>query len=819
MTVRRGAVPFLFAWFTLCFSLSLHAGIQTRVDHETLLAFDAPTEIGGHLVVKNVDLGLGARQTLELERFDVFAPDAVIEVYDAAGKPHPLKPTAVRQFRGQIAGQPDSLVYLSVGDEISGLIIARDHKFVARSMKVSNTRQRELLIDEVAMTDELEMPGYTCDIDNVAITPTVGFVPRSLAFDAPPQADGALVTLTSTTTLNLALQTDVPLYTNFGSNAATLETWVRNTYGAASTIYRRDLRTDLRIVYLGISTATDPWVVNPGTAGTWNGNAVTYTSGHALAEYGDYWHNSAPTATPRSAAMLLSGQSQLAGVGWIGTVCQADFLCGSCGSADYTGHYGGAYAYCGGLGLSAGDRTTIPDVATPPYNVPASYYWAVLQISHELGHVVQSQHTHCIALTAQEQSTYSVARGFVDICNSPGGSCYSGVTSVPVEKGTIMSYCHLLAGGGTNLRWIFGEAGFPSAKVLSNMRTALDAKTPNLSAIGLSATTLAAGATGTASVTSLGGGYTYLWSISNGSINSGQGTNSIGFTASTNPTTITLTVTLNSTGCAVTDSATVTVTAGASAVKGDFTGDGKPDVLLRNYSTGQDALWPMNGTTWTGTIIDLPALPLTTYRFEGTGDFNADGKNDVLLRNGTTGQNALWLMNGTTLNGIVDLPALPNTAYKFEGTGDFNADGKPDIILRNTTTGQDALWLMNGTALQSIVDLPALANVAYRFESCGDFNADGKPDIVLRNYTTGQNAIWLMNGTVLQSIVDLPALPNTSYRIDAVADFNNDTKPDIVLRNYSTGQNAIWIMNGTSLSSVVDLPALPNVSYEINGPR
>ena len=258
--------------------------------------------------------------------------------------------------------------------------------------------------------------------------------------------------------------------------------------------------------------------------------------------------------------------------------------------------------------------------------------------------------------------------------------------------------------------------------------------------------------------------------------------------------------------------------ASCSGSRGDYNADRVTDIVLRNYSTGQNAVWRMSGTALVG-ISDLPALTNTSWRIEGTADFNFNGSTDVLLRNYATGQNAVWLMSGTSLSSIVDLPALPNTDFHIEGVADFNSDGKPDIILRNYVTGQNALWLMNGTALASIVDLPALTNTSYRIESAGDFNGDGRTDIVLRNYTTGQNAVWLMSGTVLQAIADLPALVNPTFRIDAVGDFNSDLRPDIVWRNYLTGQNAVWLMNGTNLGSINDLPALTNVSFEINGPR
>jgi hypothetical protein len=255
-----------------------------------------------------------------------------------------------------------------------------------------------------------------------------------------------------------------------------------------------------------------------------------------------------------------------------------------------------------------------------------------------------------------------------------------------------------------------------------------------------------------------------------------------------------------------------------SGVRGDFNRDGKPDLLLRNYSTGQNAVWLMNGLTLTA-IADLPALPNTSIRFEGTADFDADGNSDIVLRNYANGSNAVWLMNGTSLIRVVDLPALTNVNVHFEGTGDFNADGKPDILLRNYATGANAIWLMNGTSVGAIADLPALPNTNYRFESAADLTGDGRPDIVLRNYSTGQNAVWVMAGVTLSRVSDLPALPNTSYRIDALGDFNGDASPDIVLRNYATGQNATWLMSGLSLVSIRDLPALGNLNYEINGPR
>ena len=75
--------------------------------------------------------------------------------------------------------------------------------------------------------------------------------------------------------------------------------------------------------------------------------------------------------------------------------------------------------------------------------------------------------------------------------------------------------------------------------------------------------------------------------------------------------------------------------------------------------------------------------------------------------------------------------------WTIVGTGDFNDDGKPDIILRNTSSGQDVVWYMNGATLTSWANLPAVADQTWAIVGTGDFNEDGKPDIVWRNTSTG----------------------------------------------------------------------------------
>ena len=55
----------------------------------------------------------------------------------------------------------------------------------------------------------------------------------------------------------------------------------------------------------------------------------------------------------------------------------------------------------------------------------------------------------------------------------------------------------------------------------------------------------------------------------------------------------------------------------------------------------------------------------------------------------------IWLMNGTTVSHSA-VPSPTPAGSRRHAVGDFNGDGKTDIVWRNTTTGATAVWLMNG---------------------------------------------------------------------------------------------------------------------------
>ncbi|MBN1916661.1 MAG: FG-GAP repeat protein [Verrucomicrobia bacterium] len=254
---------------------------------------------------------------------------------------------------------------------------------------------------------------------------------------------------------------------------------------------------------------------------------------------------------------------------------------------------------------------------------------------------------------------------------------------------------------------------------------------------------------------------------------------------------------------------------------GDFNGNGKADLLWYNGTTGQVGIWLINGYTFAGGGVPASLDPSEGWTIKGVGDFNGDGKDDVLLRETTTGQVAMWFMNGLRLAAAGVITTVdPASGYEIKGVGDLNGNGKDDIVWHNTTTGEVAVWLMNGgniaaAGVARTVD-PASS---YEIQHVADYDGDGRADILWRKTDTGAVAVWIMNGTSLvrggtPGTVD----PASAWTLKGTGDFDGDAKADLVWYEATTGYVGIWLLNGTSLRrGGVPAAVNPADGWEIKG--
>lgn len=238
----------------------------------------------------------------------------------------------------------------------------------------------------------------------------------------------------------------------------------------------------------------------------------------------------------------------------------------------------------------------------------------------------------------------------------------------------------------------------------------------------------------------------------------------------------------------------VVQSAASRGFNGDFDRDGNVDLLWRDYSTGRNVVWFMNGATVTASI-DLIPVADTNWRIQGTSDFNGDGCTDILWRHYGTGSNGVWLMHGSTLLSAITIGSPIPTNWRVHGMGDFNRDGSTDLVWRDYITGSNGIWLMQGTTLVKAVALPKVEGSNLKIHGVADCNQDGQVDVLWRNSLTGENFVWLMNGTAVSSTYALPSV-KVNWELQGTGDFNGDAKADLLWQDRTTGAIGVWVMQG-----------------------
>jgi BarA-like signal transduction histidine kinase len=244
----------------------------------------------------------------------------------------------------------------------------------------------------------------------------------------------------------------------------------------------------------------------------------------------------------------------------------------------------------------------------------------------------------------------------------------------------------------------------------------------------------------------------------------------------------------------------------------DVNGDGVTDIVWRNTSTGDNYVWLMNGTTRIGGL-PIERLADKNWKIEGVADFNGDGLADLVWRNWSTGANSVWYMNGATHSGNATLSTVADLNWQIGAVADFNSDGQTDILWRNYSTGENSLWLMNGVNHSGSVAFDKQTDPNWKIVAAGDMNGDGFTDIVWRNTSNGQNAVWYYSDTARTGTAYLDSVSDQNWKIVLLADFNSDGQTDILWRNASTGENTVWFMSDTTRTSTAALEKVPDVSW------
>lgn len=195
---------------------------------------------------------------------------------------------------------------------------------------------------------------------------------------------------------------------------------------------------------------------------------------------------------------------------------------------------------------------------------------------------------------------------------------------------------------------------------------------------------------------------------------------------------------------------------------GDFDGDSKDDILLWNSKDKFFKILLSDGSELNDSLLKakffLNPFKVTNTSIILTGDFNGDKKNDLLLWDYKSGEWRLAINDGNQFKesfkytNYVWVNTLQSGNLWVPFVGDFNGDGKDDILLWNKNLGLWQVLLSTGNEFQlsegkgyyhwllkwAIGDVwkPVI----------GDFNGDGKDDILVINIITGECQLAFSDG-------------------------------------------------------------------------
>jgi hypothetical protein len=226
----------------------------------------------------------------------------------------------------------------------------------------------------------------------------------------------------------------------------------------------------------------------------------------------------------------------------------------------------------------------------------------------------------------------------------------------------------------------------------------------------------------------------------------------------------------------------------------DLQADGFPDLLAREASTGRLQVLVGDGGPGFGQRSVSVASVGSSMLFTGVGDVTGDGRPDLLVRNQRTETAAVrpGRANGSFGAGIAETGRFAE-ADVLAGVGNMVGNRRPDVVMREARTGR--IWIFPGRAQglwgrkQLLIRRGAELSM---ITGAGDLDGNGRRDLVARD-----GRVLLLYPGLGRGRVGAPRVIDRGWGDKDLAaagyDVTGDARPDLVARDRETRRTWIYV--------------------------
>jgi hypothetical protein len=127
----------------------------------------------------------------------------------------------------------------------------------------------------------------------------------------------------------------------------------------------------------------------------------------------------------------------------------------------------------------------------------------------------------------------------------------------------------------------------------------------------------------------------------------------------------------------------------------DVNNSGRPELIWQNRSTGRAALWFLQNDGTFESAMLIRDQDMGAWRIAAVGDITGDGKPELIWQNVSTGRVGAWELqpDGTFDNAFL-VRDISMGNWTLVGAADVNKNQRAELIWFNPSSGTSALWFL-----------------------------------------------------------------------------------------------------------------------------